>query len=62
MLASDLGLGNYKLQRVTAISLVDGVLQDADSLQQVSADLNLAREVRRIGDNLLGLGLEFHSS
>lgn len=60
MLASNLGLGNDQLQRVTAIGLVDGVLQDTDGLEQVAGDLDLVGEVGRIGDNLLGLGLELH--
>jgi len=60
MLPSNLRLGNDQLQRVAAVRLVDGVFQDTDSLDQVSADPNLAGEVGRIGDNLLGLGLELH--
>lgn len=62
MLPSNLGLGNDQLQRVASISLVNGVLQDTDRLEQVARDLDLAGEVRRIGDDLLGLSLELHGS
>lgn len=60
MLASNLGLGNDQLQRVAAVGLIDGVVQNANSLEQVSGDLGLAGEVGRIGDDLLGLSFEFH--
>jgi hypothetical protein len=60
VLASNLRLGNDQLHRVAAVGLIDGVVQNADSLEQVSGDLGLAREVRRISDDLLGLGLKLH--
>lgn len=60
MLSSNLRLGNDQLQRVATVRLVDGVLQDADRLQQVSGNLGLAREIRWVGQNLLGLGGEAH--
>jgi len=36
------------------------MVQDTDSLQDMTCNLNLAREVRRISEDLLRLGLEFH--
>lgn len=36
------------------------MLQDADRLEQVSGDLDLAGEVGWVGNNLLGLGLKLH--
>lgn len=60
VLPSNLGLGKNQLQRVAAISLVDRVLQDADRLEQVAGNLDLAGEVRRVGNDLLSLGLELH--
>lgn len=60
VLASNLGLGNDQLHRVAAVGLIDRVVQNTDSLEQVSGHLGLVREVRRIGDDLLGLGLKLH--
>lgn len=60
MLASNLGLGDDQLHRVAAVGLIDGVVQNADGLEQVSGDLRLAWEVGRISDDLLGLGLKLH--
>ena len=61
MLASNLGLRNDELQRITAIGLVNGVLQDADRLEQVSGNADLAREVGGVGNNFLCLGFKFHN-
>lgn len=60
MLPSDLRLGDNQLQRIAAIRLVNGVLQDADGLEQVASHPDLAREVRRVGQDLLSLGRELH--
>lgn len=36
------------------------MLQDTDGLEQIAGDLDIVGEVRRIGNDLLGLGLELH--
>ena len=60
MLSSNLGLGNNQLERIAAIGLINGMLQNADRLEQISGHLDLAREVGRVCENLLGLSGEFH--
>lgn len=61
MLSSNLGLRDDQLKRIAAIGLINGMLQDTDSLEQVSGHLDLSGEVRRVGEDLLGLGGELHS-
>lgn len=61
MLASNLGLRNDELKRVTAVGLVDGVLKDTDSPNDISSYLDFVGEVRRIGNNFGGLGCKFHA-
>lgn len=60
MLSSDLRLRDDKLQRVAAVGLIDGVVEDTDGLQQVASNADLAREVRGVGENLLRLSGEAH--
>ena len=60
VLSSDLRLGDDELQRVAAIGLVNGMLQDTDRLEQVARHRGLAREVGRVCENLLRLGGEGH--
>lgn len=60
MLAANLGLRNDQLQRVAAVGLVDGVVQNADGLEQVTSNAGLAGEVGGVGQDLLGLGGEVH--
>ena len=61
MLASDLRLRKDQLQRVGVRGVGDGVVENADGLQQVTSDPRLAREVRRVGKNLLCLGLDLRA-
>ena len=61
MLSANLGLGNDKLERVTAIRLVDRVVQDANRAEQVSDNSGLSGEVRWVRNDLLDLGGESHS-
>lgn len=37
------------------------MVQDVDGLEEVSSHPNLAGEVGRVGQDLLGLGLELHT-
>ena len=60
VLSSDLRLGDNELQRVAAVGLVNGMLQDTNRLEQVARHRGLAREVRRVCENLLRLGGEGH--
>lgn len=60
MLPSNLRLGDDQLQRVTAIGLVDGVLENTDGLEQVAGHGGLAGEVGRVCEDLLCLGGEVH--
>ena len=61
MFPANLGLGDDKLERVTVVRLVDGVVQDADCAEKVSNNSGLSREVRRVRNDLLNLGGEGHS-
>src|SRR5690242_11042509 len=61
VLAADLRLGNDQLQRVRIVGVGNGVVENADSLEQVSSDTRLTREVGRVSEDLLGFGLELHS-
>lgn len=61
MLASNLRLRNDKLQRIIAISLINGMVQDTNRPQNMSRHPDLAREIRRIGNDLLALRLELHA-
>lgn len=58
---TNLALWNNQLQRVRIVSVVEGVVQDADCLQKMSSSSDLAWEVRRIGQDLGALGLELHA-
>lgn len=60
MLSSNLGLGDDQLNGIAAIGLINGMLQNADGLEQISGHPDLAREVGWVGENLLGLGGELH--
>jgi len=60
VLAADLGLGEDELQRVRVGGAVDGVVEDADALEQVAGDAGLAGEVGGVAEDHLGLGLELH--
>lgn len=60
MLPSNLRLRNNQLERIAAIGLLNGMLQDADRFKEVAGHPDLAREVRRVGDDLLSLCLELH--
>lgn len=61
VLSADLRLRNDQLERVRVLGLVDRVVQDANGLEQVSGDLNLAGEICWIGQNPASLGLELHA-
>lgn len=61
VLSSNLGLRNDELKRVAVIGLIDRVVQNADCLQQMTNNLGLLGEVRRVGNDLLGLGGEGES-
>lgn len=61
ILPSDLRLGNNKLARVAVVGALDWVVQDANRLEDVANNLDLAREIRWVSKNLLGLGAEGHS-
>lgn len=61
MFAPDLGLWNDELQGVAVVGACDGVVKNADGLEQMSDDLHFAREVRGVRNNLLGLRLELHA-
>lgn len=61
VLASDLGLRDNQLQRVGVGCVGDGVVENANGLEQVSSNTRLAREVRGVSKNLGCLGLELHA-
>lgn len=60
ILPSNLRLWDDQLRRVVVISASKWMVQDTDGLQDMASNLDFAREVRRISEDLLRLGLELH--
>jgi hypothetical protein len=60
VVTSNLGLRNDQLAGITVVCSSKRVVQNANGLQDVSSNLNLAREVGRVSKNLLCLGCELH--
>lgn len=60
VLAANLRLGDDQLARVTLVGIGERVLENADRAEDVSGDLDLIREVARVAENQLGLGLKLH--
>lgn len=61
VLATNLGLGDDELDRVAVVGLVDGVVENADGLDEVADDLGLVGEVGGVCKDLAALGLELHA-
>ena len=61
MFASDLGLGNNKLQGVRIGSIGDGVVKNANGFKKMSSNARFAGEVRGISQDLLRLCLELQA-
>jgi hypothetical protein len=60
MIAANLRLRNDQLARVAIVRASKGVVQNADSFQDVSSYLNLPREIRGVSKNLLRFCCELH--
>lgn len=61
MLAPGLGLRDDELEGIAVVGIGDRVVENAYGSDDMACDANFAREVRRVGKDLLGLGLELHS-
>lgn len=61
MLTADLRLRDDQLEGVGVIGVGNGVVQNADGLQQVASDADLVGEVGGVREDLLCLGLELHA-
>ena len=61
VLAANLRLWEDQLQGVGVVCVRNGVVENANGLEQVSSDARLSREVRGVCEDLLGLCLELHA-